>query len=151
MEGNLTDVSSQFVTFSLCEETFAVNVMEVQEVLSNSSINKVPTASEVIRGVINLRGQIIPAIDLGQRLAFSRPTREQATIVVVKDGDEAAALLVDEVGDVVSVSSADYSPIPPTLHSALSTCSRRVIRTQDSVILQIDVQKILDFDGKAYA
>lgn len=107
----------QFLTFALIEETFAVEVAKVLEILDVTSVTKVPQMPEYMRGVINLRGHVVPVIDL--RLRFGMPsvvdTVNTCIIVVeVAVGEETTVLgaLADSVQEVVDLEGAQIEPVP---------------------------------------
>src|ERR671936_28074 len=94
----------KFCTFTLDGLLFGVEVLKVQEVIRYLEMTRVPLAPAVVRGLINLRGQIVTAIDLRRRLELSdRPADQQPVNVVVHTDDGAVSLLVDEIGDVLQV------------------------------------------------
>ena len=96
--------SQQFCTFFVDGQFFGVPVQHVQEVIRYQEMTRVPLVPRVIRGLINLRGQIVVAIDLRRRLnASERPEGQLPMNVVVRTGDGAVSLLVDEIGDVLEV------------------------------------------------
>ena len=109
-------ISQQFCTFYLDKLFFGAEVEKVQEVIGYQAMTPVPRAPEVIGGLINLRGQIVTAIDLRKRLEMEpRPAGRQPMNVVVRTDEGAASLLVDEIGDVVEVSPASFEAPPETL------------------------------------
>ncbi len=94
--------TQQFCTFKLDELVFGVDVRLVQEVIKYQAMTEVPLASKVVRGLINLRGQIVTAIDLRRRLELKdSPSDRPPMNVVIRTDDEAVSLLVDEIGDVI--------------------------------------------------
>src|SRR3954470_3351353 len=93
----------QFCTFTLGEHYFGLDVLKVQEIIRSQEMTRVPLAHPVVRGLINLRGQIVTAIDLRRRLDMpDRPATMQPVNVVVQTDDGAVSLLVDEIGNVLS-------------------------------------------------
>src|ERR1043166_5846258 len=106
----------QVCTFFLDDICFGVEVQQVQEVLRYQVMTRVPLAPPVIRGLINLRGQIVPAIDLRQRLELqARPGNQRPLNVVVQTHDGPASLLVDQIGDVWQVAEEAFEQPPETL------------------------------------
>src|SRR3954470_2572371 len=104
MKSALAQTSGQFSTFFVADLFFGVDVLRVQEVLRFQQMTRVPQAPEVIEGLINLRGQIVPAIDMRRRLGLPPRTGGQVpTNVVIRTDDGAVSLLVDEIGDVLDV------------------------------------------------
>src|SRR5450432_4495694 len=99
--------TSQFCTFYLDQLLFGVNLQGVQEVICNLQMTQVPLAPGVVRGLINLRGQIVTAVNLRQRLGLTAPAEGALPMnVVVRSEDGAVSLLVDEIGDVAEVDEA---------------------------------------------
>ena len=108
--------SGQFSTFFVADLFFGVDVLRVQEVLRYQQMTRVPRAAEVIEGLINLRGQIVAAIDMRRRLGLPRRSgNERSMNMVLRADDGAVSLLVDEIGDVLDVDSATYERPPENL------------------------------------
>jgi purine-binding chemotaxis protein CheW len=108
--------SCQYCTFYLEDRYFGVEVRQVQEVIRYQELTRVPLASKVVSGLINLRGQIVTAIDLRRRLGMpDRKDEAPPMNVVVRTGDEVVSLLVDEIGDVIQVPVRQFEPPPETL------------------------------------
>jgi purine-binding chemotaxis protein CheW len=106
----------QFCTFFLDGLYFGVEVERVQEVIRYQEMTRVPLASRMIAGLINLRGQIVTAIDLRQRLGISeRRGPKQPMNVIVREGESVVSLLVDEIGDVIAVDPTAFENPPETL------------------------------------
>src|ERR1700757_2458365 len=103
----------QFCTFYLKDPFFGLLVQQVQEVIRYQKMTRVPLVPEVIRGLINLRGQIVLAVDLRLRLGMEgRPDSELPMNVVVRTDEGAVSLLVDEIGDVLEVPEDGFEPPP---------------------------------------
>lgn len=108
--------TGKWATFHLASETFALRVEDVQEVLMPQPLTPVPLAPEYIVGLLNLRGQVMPAIDLRLRLRF--PPREggkPGSLLVIRRHDRPISLVVDEIGDVLELAGGDWRPPPDTL------------------------------------
>ena len=106
----------QFTTFKLDQLLFGVEVNKVQEVIRYQEMTRVPLASPVVQGLINLRGQIVTALDLRRRLELPDRAADRLPLnVVVRTGEEAVSLLVDEIGDVLEVEESSFEPPPETL------------------------------------
>jgi len=120
----MADGARQFCTFHLDDHLFGVDVLDVQEVIRYQAMTHVPLAPRVVEGLINLRGQIVTAVDLRARLELpSRPEGQLPMNVVVHTEDGPVSFLVDKIGDVLDVSEADYEPVPDTLHGVSGTGS----------------------------
>src|SRR5690606_35776100 len=111
-----TTSASQYCTFTLDGLLFGVEVATVQEVIRYQDMTEVPLARRVVRGLINLRGQIVTALDLRRRLDLSeRPEGDHPMDIVVRTDDGAVSFLVDDIGDVVEVVAASFELPPETL------------------------------------
>lgn len=114
--------TKQYCTFLLDSHYFGVEVQQVQEVIRYQEMTRVPLASPVVSGLINLRGRIVTAIDLRRRLGL--PDRHNGKLpmnVVVRTGDDAVSLLVDEIGDVIEVPEDTFEKPPETLRGIART------------------------------
>src|SRR5881397_3400536 len=106
----------QYCTFYVAGHYFGLDVLKVQEIIRFQEMTRVPLAPPVVRGLINLRGQIVTAVDLRRRLEFpDRPADQLPVNVVVHTDDGAVSLLVDEIGDVLKVSERAFERPPETL------------------------------------
>ena len=137
--------TKQFCTFSLNGLFFGVEVLQVQEVLRSQQMTRVPLASSTVRGLINLRGQIVTALDLRERLEMpARPGNEPPMNVVVRTGDGAVSLLVDEIGDVVEIADDIFEPPPETLNGVARDLIRGVYKTKDCLLLVLDTERTVN-------
>jgi len=134
--------SEQFCTFFLDGHLFGVPVQQVQEVIRYQEMTRVPMVREVIRGLINLRGQIVTAIDLRRRLDMTeRPADQLPMNVVVRTDDGAFSLLVDEIGDVVEVEETTFEPLPETLRGPVRSMIVGVHKLNDRLLHTLDIEK----------
>jgi purine-binding chemotaxis protein CheW len=139
--------SRQFSTFFLDGLYFGVEVLKVQELIRYQEMTRVPLASRVVRGLINLRGQIVTAIDLRRRLDM--PEREADRVpmnVVVRTDDGAVSLLVDEIGDVVEVHEEQFERAPETLKGRATELVTGVYKMPERLLLVLDVERTIDVD-----
>src|SRR5580658_667419 len=133
--------TSQFCTFYLDKLLFGVELKGVQEVIRLLELTKVPLASEVVSGLINLRGQIVTAVDLRRRLELEpAPADMQPMNVVVRSEDGAVSLLVDEIGDVVEVDESSFEPPPETLRSSVRAMIVGVHKLNDRLMHVLDIE-----------
>ena len=133
-----------FVTFRLGDQWLGVPVVMIQEVIAGRRISPVPLSASEVQGFLNLRGQIVTAVDL--RAVLGLPPREEGDPfmnVVVKDGDELFSLVVDEVGDVVEVGDSGVEPTPKTLDAVWKRCCQGVIRMERGLLVVLDVGVVL--------
>jgi purine-binding chemotaxis protein CheW len=137
--------SGQFSTFFVGDLFFGVDVLCVQEVLRCLPMTRVPQAPDVIEGLINLRGQIVTAIDMRRRLRLPPRNGEQAVMnIVVRTEDGAISLLVDEIGDVLDVDSASYERPPENLDPAAREIIRGVYKLSGRLLLVLDAERTVD-------
>ncbi len=137
----------QFCTFFLDGHYFGIDVLEVQEVLRHQEMTQVPLAPAAVRGLINLRGQIVTAIDLRRRLDF--PDRADGTPpvnVVVRTDDGAVSLLVDEIGDVLQVPEAAFERPPETLRGTARELIRGAYKLDGQLLLVLNTERAVDLD-----
>lgn len=135
----------QFSTFFVDDLFFGVDVLDVQEVLRTQQMTPVPQAPEVIEGLINLRGQIVTAIDMRRRLLLPpRGADETPMNMVVRTSDGAVSLLVDEIGDVLDTDAATYERAPENLDAAARELIRGVYKLKDRLLLVLDTEKAIE-------
>jgi purine-binding chemotaxis protein CheW len=134
----------EFVTFRLADQWFGLPVMLVQEVLVALRIARVPLAPDAIAGFLNLRGQIVTAVDLRTilRLAARAADAEVMNVVVRQDG-ELFAFMVDEVGDVLSVEGDTVEPVPATIDQRWRAACSGIIRQESGLLLVMNVSEVL--------
>jgi purine-binding chemotaxis protein CheW len=134
--------TSQFCTFYLDKLLFGVELKGVQEVLRSLEMTKVPLAPPAVSGLINLRGQVVTAVDLRHRLELEPGSpRELAMNVVVRSQDGAVSLLVDEIGDVVEVEETTFEPPPATLQGSVRTMILGVHKLNGRLMHVLDMEK----------
>ena len=129
----------QYCTFWAAGLTFGVDVADVQEVLRWHDLTPVPQAPGCVTGLINLRGQIVTAIDLRARLGL--PPREDGQLpmnVVLRSRDEVVSLLVDDIGDVIDTEGQALVPTPSNVPPQVSACLKGVLPRADAILLVLD-------------
>src|SRR5277367_1618521 len=135
----LLPASEQFSTFFVADLFFGVDVLNVQEVLRFQQMTPVPQAPGVIEGLINLRGQIVTAIDMRRRLGLPPRAKDKPPMnMVVRTSDGAVSLLVDEIGDVLDMDAATYEPPPKNLDPTARGLIRGVYKLKDQLLLVLD-------------
>ncbi len=138
----------QYVSFWIADQLLGVPVQTVQEVLNAQTIARTPEARDEIAGLLNLRGQIVTALDLRKRLSLP-PLEDdrQSMNVVVRHREESFSFLVDEVGDVINVNDEEMQPTPTTLDPEWKAVTDGVFRLDGRLFLVINVAAILDLPG----
>ncbi len=137
--------TQQFCTFFLKDQFLGVRVNEVQEVIRYQEMTRVPLVPAVIRGLINLRGQIVMAVDLRRRFGMEdRPESQLPMNVVVRTDDGAVSLLVDEIGDVLEVDEECFERTPETLQGETRQLVRGVYKLHERLLLVLDTERAID-------
>jgi purine-binding chemotaxis protein CheW len=140
--------TKQFCTFFVNNLFFGIEVLKVQEVIRYQGMTRVPLAPATIQGLINLRGQIVTAIDLRRRLELPARHDEQLPMnVVVRSDDGAISLLVDEIGDVVEIQDDIYERPPETLKGVARELVTGVYKLKDRLLLILDTEKTVDINA----
>ncbi len=137
-----TSTAQQFTTFTLDGHLFGVEVETVQEVIRYQEMTRVPLAPGAVGGLINLRGQVITALDLRRRLGM--PDREEGVLpmnVVVRTEEGAVSLLVDRIGDVIETDPQHFEAPPDTVTLAAKDLIRGAYKLDGQLLLALDVQK----------
>lgn len=132
----------QYCTFTLDELTFGVPVGQVQEALRHQEMTRVPRAHGVVGGLLNLRGQIVTALDLRRRLGLvERPADQEPMNVVVRTSDGAVSLLVDQIGDVVELDDEALEAVPETADPVLRAHLVGVGQLPTGLLLVLDIAR----------
>ena len=137
-----------YVTFRLEKQWLGVPVVLIQEVLAGQAVTPVPLSPNQVQGFLNLRGQIVTAVDL--RAVLGLPPRSESAShmnVVVQREEEFFSLIVDEVGDVLEVGERGVEPTPKTLDALWKSCSLGVIRMDQGLLVVLDVDTVLALEG----
>lgn len=141
-----TLTSGDFVTFRLMGQLMGLPVLDVHDVLSAQKITRIPLAPGAVAGVLNLRGRIVTAIDLRTRLGLApRDKSESYMCIVVEHKGEPYSLLIDTVGEVLSLTPAQFEANPITLSAHWKAVSRGIFRLDGELLVAVDVDRLLDF------
>jgi purine-binding chemotaxis protein CheW len=144
--------TQQFCTFFLDGHFFGTPVPQVQEVIQYQAMTRVPLAPSTVSGMINLRGQIVSAIDLRRRLDLHDRAPEQRPMnVVVRTNEGAVSLLVDEIGDVIEVEEDTLESPPETLQGFAREVVRGVYKLSGRLLLALDIDRVVDLGDLAKA
>jgi purine-binding chemotaxis protein CheW len=137
--------SAKYIRFRLDAETYAVNLMDIKEIIKPRVITEVPHAPDFLLGIISLRGIIVPVIDMRARLGFSKaiPAARQR-IIIVKKKDGCCGLLVDEVFEVVTLAQQPIEGPPTVLDGTDREFITGIGRHGDQMCILVDLEKILD-------
>jgi purine-binding chemotaxis protein CheW len=134
----------QLVTFSIGEEEFGVDILKVQEIIRMMEITKVPRAPEFVEGVINLRGKVIPIIDLRRRFGLSARGHDKHTrIIVIEINNMIVGFVVDSVSEVLRIPSSTVEPPPPVVSGMESEYISGVGKLEDRLLILLDLDRLL--------
>jgi purine-binding chemotaxis protein CheW len=137
--------SDEYVTMTVAGQLFGIPVLKVQDVLGSQKLARIPLAPPEVAGSLNLRGRIVTAIDVRIRLDLPpRPADMHGMSVVVYQGDELYSLLIDQVGEVLSLPRADFEPNPPTLEPRWRELSTGIYRLDGKLMVVIDIDRLLN-------
>ncbi len=147
-EVNANIKGGKFLSFFIGKEEYAIEILKVQEIIGLMSITPVPKMPSYIRGVLNLRGKIIPVMDLRMRFGFQsvEDTDETCIIVLQEDGYKMGAV-VDKVSEVADISGSAIEPIPTVGRAERNEYLAGIGKINDTVKLIVDVRKVL-FDSQ---
>jgi purine-binding chemotaxis protein CheW len=140
MENNL-----EFVTFFIGENLVGIPVNLVQEIVPAQKIAKIPLSRAEIRGLINLRGQIVTVIDLRKKIGISASDSQNPMNVIINYGGDLLSLEVDSVGDVLPVAKSMLLTSPPTLNGFWKETCENVVQLERGLLIIINIQKVFGF------
>jgi purine-binding chemotaxis protein CheW len=134
----------EMVTFALAGELLGVDVGDVQEILGELPLTVIPLASDAVAGLVNLRGEVLLAVDLRARMGRpSQPDGHSSSNVIVRTGHRSVCLVVDEIGEVVTVHPDQFEPAPRTLDDRARALVAGAYKLPDRLLLDLDVESAL--------
>ena len=134
----------QYCTFFIDGQLFGVEVLSVQEIMSECTVGPVPLAPRTVAGLVNHRGQIVTAIDMRQRLEVSGSSAQSSRMLVVRSKNETFGLLVDKIGDVLSVNSRDFEEAPENVNENAKELVEGAYKLADRLLLPLRLDKITE-------
>ena len=142
----------QFCTFRLGDFFFGVDILQVQEIIRRLSFTRIPLAPTMIEGLVNLRGQIVTAIDLRLRLELPPRSADKSPIhVVVNTADGATSLMVDEIGDMMDLSDDAFELPPDTIQGLARELITGIYKLENDLLLILDITKVINLDAKLFS
>jgi purine-binding chemotaxis protein CheW len=140
----------QLVTFSVGEEEFGVEILKVQEINKMLQVTKIPNSPDFVEGVINLRGKVIPIINLRKRLRLSDKEYDKNTrIIVMEIQGRTVGFIVDSVSEVLRIPRSITEPPPSMIGGVSSEYIVAVGKLEDRLLILLDIDKILSNEEKA--
>jgi purine-binding chemotaxis protein CheW len=143
--GNQDAGSSQFVAFTIGEQNYCVDIMSVREIRAWTGATPLPNTADYVRGVINLRGSIVPIVDLRTRFGQGEtdPTKSHVVVIVAIE-ERLNGLLVDSVSDILTVSAENVAPIPETDVGSRVRYLDGLITEKDRMVALIALDRVID-------
>ncbi|MFW5487430.1 MAG: chemotaxis protein CheW [Desulfovibrio sp.] len=139
----------QLVTFSIGDEEFGVDILKVQEIIRTMEITKVPKAPLFVEGVINLRGKVIPIIDLRRRFGLETRDHDKNTrIIVIEINNMIVGFVVDSVSEVLRIPASTVEPPPPVVAGLESEYISGVGKLEDRLLILLDLDRLLSSEEK---
>ncbi|MGN0862914.1 MAG: chemotaxis protein CheW [Stenotrophomonas koreensis] len=137
--------AGEYLSFTLGEEQYGVDILKVQEIRGYDQVTRVPDAPDYIKGVINLRGTIVPVIDLRLKLRLDNARYDAFTVMIVLNVEQrVVGIVVDSVSDVIELSAEQIRPTPE-FGAAVDTRFINGIGTQDErMLILLDIETLLD-------
>mgnify|MGYP005997909089 FL=1 len=143
-KGAVEDPVLQWVTFRLDNETYGINVMQVQEVLRYTEIAPVPGAPPYVLGIINLRGNVVTVIDTRLRLGLSQTeTNDQSRIVIIETENQVVGILVDAVAEVVYLRQSEIETTPNVGNEETAKFIQGVCHKNKELLILVDLEKMM--------
>ncbi len=142
-------VPTQFISFAIGDDQYGVDIMAVREIKGWSSITQLPNRPDYMRGVLNMRGVIVPIIDLrcrfGHGLTDATPMH---IIIVIQVGGKTVGLLADRVLDIIAVDASQIQPVPQVSHDARADFLSGLVAVEAALMALIDLDRILTPPGE---
>lgn len=144
---NEATVASEYLTFTLASETYGIDILKVQEIRGYDSVTRIANTPEFTKGVINLRGVIVPIIDLRIKFRVGEVSYHEFTVVIIINVlGKVVGIVVDGVSDVVALTAEAIKP-PPELGSSLDTRYITGLGTlDDQMLILVDIEKLIGSD-----
>ncbi len=139
---------NKYLTFDLANELYGIDILKIREIIGTLVITPIPQAPAAVMGVINLRGKIIPVVDLRQRLGFSPVEQTERTCIIVIDlasqqVTKQVGVMVDSVSEVAQIQPADIEPAPAMGEASGGGCIRGIAKLKNRVSMLLNIENIL--------
>jgi purine-binding chemotaxis protein CheW len=141
------NMEHQLVVFELANEFYGIDIAVVESIIKMQEITQLPQTAAYIKGVTNLRGTVLPVIDL--RIRFGLETQKdtkQTRVIIVTMGEVKVGLMVDGVSEVLRISDESIEPLPPMVNSVNSDFLKGIVRLEDRLIILLEVEKVLQVE-----
>ncbi|MCA9256375.1 MAG: chemotaxis protein CheW [Phycisphaerales bacterium] len=142
--------TNQIVSFRLANEEYGVNIMRVQEIILPGAITEMPEVPDYICGLINLRGHVIPIVDMRKRFGLPISERDEHTrIIVVNVGSRTIGMVVDAVNEVLRISEDQLEPPPSSIVGIEHVYIKALVKFEDKLLILLDIESILSREEAA--
>ena len=133
----------ELISFRIGAQEFCVDIMAVREIRGWTAATALPQSPSFVRGVINLRGAVLPIVDLAARLGFEGgETSDRSVIIVAQIGDQVVGLLVDAVSDILTVTDENIQPVPEVASDLEKSFARGIIALENRMICLVELEAI---------
>ena len=140
-------MEQQLVVFELANEFYGINIAIVESIIKMQAITQLPQTPAYVKGVTNLRGSVLPVIDLRTRFALDlKEDTRQTRIMIVTMGSIKAGIIVDSVSEVLRVADDTVEPLPPMINSVDSAFLKGIVRLENRLIIMLELNKVLNLD-----
>ena len=140
-------MEQQLVIFELANESYGINIAVVESIIKMQAITQLPQTPAYVKGVTNLRGSVLPVIDLRTRFALeAKEDTRQTRIIIVTMGSIKVGVTVDGVSEVLRVSDDLIEPLPPMVNSVNSVFLKGIVRLENRLIILLELGKVLDLN-----
>lgn len=145
MENATTNATAPFILFTLNEATYAIRSQDIQQLDMVRAITTVPNAPAFVEGVVSVRGEVIPVVNLRKRFGFgAAPASTKSRMLVVKRGKRTVGLLVDSAREFASIAESDIQPPPDTIADLSGRYLEGIAHSGDRLVLVVNVAELLD-------
>ncbi len=143
----------KYLTFALDDEVYGLNILKVKEIIGIMDITPVPRSPPYVKGVLNLRGKIVPVMDLRLKFGFvERPYDARTCVIVVEpadaDGKSLVGIIVDSVSEVTNIAEREIEPTPDLGGLSNLEYLEGMAKTKGKVVILLDIARVLSFDAK---
>jgi purine-binding chemotaxis protein CheW len=139
-----SETGNEFLAFTLGKEEYGIDILKVQEIRGYEAVTRIANAPEFVKGVVNLRGIIVPIVDMRIKFNLGEPTYDQFTVVIILNiGGRVVGMVVDSVSDVITLSAEQIKPAPE-MGTALNTDYLIGLGTLDErMLILVDIDKLM--------
>jgi purine-binding chemotaxis protein CheW len=152
--GHDDTAQDQYLTFFMAGEEYGIDILSIQEIRGCDSTTCIPNSPDFIQGVLNLRGTIVPIVDLRLRFGLAQIPYGDITVVIVvktqlEEGEKIMGMIVDAVSDVYSVDQQESTRVPDVGHAENREYIKGLVNVGDKMVVLLDLKKVLTFSNSS--